>query len=552
MIIGVREPIPGMVYPPVERLRRYVEAGELALSTLPEAIIESCAKNAARVAIATEAGDVTYAELDDITDRFASALSRLGLATHDRVLFQAANSLELAYAVVGVLKAGLIPVCTQPAHREQEIGYIGCHVNARVHIVQGDDPKFDLEAFALRVRPHIPTIRHVVSIRGEPREGVLRFEDLIATERQPLAHERVRAVPRDPFQAGVFQLSGGTTGVPKVIPRTQNDYLLNATRTIEWLGFRADDVMFMPMPMIHNAAMVCFFLPSLLVGSTYCIPSDMTAAAWGRLFRAKRPTFIGLIRALLPRFDEMIERGHADIASVRKCWAPDCSHVVREKYGLMGYAMFGMGEGMCMNTHETDPEEARDWTVGRPMSPCDEVRLLESGGEREAAPGEPGEFSCRGPTTIAGYFNAPERNAEAFTADGFYKSGDVMVRREIAGKIYYAFAGRIKDVVNRGAEKINCEEVESGVSTHPAVVACAAVAMPDPVMGERLCAYLVLHAGASAPTVVELGRHLEGFGMAKFKWPERIEVTPALPLTKVGKLDKSALRADIQAKLQAR
>jgi non-ribosomal peptide synthetase component E (peptide arylation enzyme) len=165
---------------------------------------------------------------------------------------------------------------------------------------------------------------------------------------------------------------------------------------------------------------------------------------------------------------------------------------------------------------------------------------------------EIGELECRGPYTLSGYYNAPDRNVEAFTADGFYKTGDLLVKRQIGGNVYYAFAGRTKDVVDRGTEKINCEEVENAVSTHGAVSGCAVIGMPDPVLGERVCAYVVIRSGHGAPDVPALAAHLEGLGMAKFKWPERVEVIEALPLTKVGKLDKAALRSDIIEKLGAK
>lgn len=542
----VQQPIPGVIYPPPERLKSYVEAGELRETTLVEALMDSFGRNASRIALTLPEGDVSYAELDSQTDRFAAALIRLGLRPLDRVLFQSGNSGELIIAVLACLKAGLIPVCTLPAHREREIEYLGCHAEARAHIVQADDPKFDLPAFAVKMKASIPTMRHVISIRGEAREGVLCAEDLMAAESVESARAAVRAVPRDPYQVAIFQLSGGTTGLPKMIPRMQNDYLLNAEYSIEMMGFGPDDVLFMPMPMIHNAAMICFWLPSLLAGSTFAVPADMSSEAWGRLFTAKKPTFIGLIRALLPRLDAMLEQGLGNLDHVRGAWAPDASLLIREKYSLIAQPMFGMSEGLNMYCRRNDPEEARDWTVGQPVSPMDEVRLVEPGGTREVAIGEVGEFTCRGPYTLNGYYNAPERNQDAFTADGFYRSGDLMVQKMIAGKLYYAFAGRTKDSISRGHEKINCEDVEGGVSTHPAVAGCAVVGMPDPVLGERVCVYLVLRRGAIAPTVAELGRHLELHGFAKFKWPERIELIPELPLTKVGKLDKAVLRDAIR------
>jgi len=549
-LIGVREPLPGIVYPPSDRLQTYVESGELPTTGLIEELIRSFRRNAERPALCTPDGVVSYAELDGLTDRFASALVRLGLKPLDRVLFQSGNSPELVIALIGCLKAGLIPTCTLAAHREREIGYLGRHVDARAHIVQDDDPKFDLVNFAQSMAAEIPTIRNIISMRGERREGVVRLEDLIADEDEQTARDVVDAVPRDAFQVAIFQLSGGTTGVPKVIPRMQNDYLLNATLTADILGYRSDDIMFMPMPIIHNACMICFLMPTLLFGGAFVIAADMTPGAWAAAFRRTPPTFVGLIRALIPRLEEALTLEGSALEGIRAFWSPDGARLLRSKYSKPAYAMFGMSEGMNMYCRAGDPDEALDWTVGRPMSRMDEVRLVEPGTDHEIADGEIGEMICRGPYTLSGYYNSPERNSEAFTPDGFYKPGDLMVRKLIEGRYYYAFAGRTKDVVDRGAEKINCEEVETAVSTHPAIAGCAVVGMPDPVLGERICAYVEVRGAANPPSVAEMQAHLTGIGLAKFKWPERIEVIDALPLTKVGKLDKAVLRTKIAETLE--
>ncbi|WP_313802509.1 AMP-binding protein [Sphingobium sp.] len=551
-MIGVREPLPGVVYCPQDRLEAYVAAGNLPTTGIIDELIASFAANADRPCLATADRVMTYAEVDEASDRFAGALIDLGLKPYERVLFQLHNSPEEVIAIIGCMKAGLIPTCTLPAHREAEIGYIGRHVDARAHIVQGDEAKCDLIDFATRMaRDEVPTIRRIISVRGQPTEGVPRLEDLIADQDPAEAKRKVAEVPRDPYQVAIFQLSGGTTGVPKVIPRMQNDYLLNARLTAQTLDYRADDVMFMQMPIIHNAAMICCLMPMLITGGCYTISRDMKVESWAEVARAHPPTVVAIIRALVPRLEGMIELAPGAIDRVRFFWTPDSAKLLREKYRKPAYNMFGMSEGMNLYCREGDPDEALDWTVGRPMSPVDEIRLVKPGTLEPAEPGEIGEMQARGPYTLSGYYNAPERNRDAFTPDGFYKPGDLLETRVIDGTMYYAFAGRTKDVVDRGAEKINCEEVEHAVMSHPAVASCAVVGMPDPVLGERVCAYVTLRGGFDKPEVPEMQEHLQGIGMAKFKWPERIEAIDDLPTTKIGKLDKAALRKDITERLAA-
>lgn len=548
-MIGVRNPIEGVVYSPQDRLKAYVAGGHLPTTGLIEELITSLSRNSDRPCLATAEQVLTYAEVDEASDRFAGALIDLGFRPLERAMFQMFNSVDLVIAILGCMKAGLIPTCTLPAHREAEVGYIGQHVEAALHLVHGNDPKFDLVGFAQRMNEKIPSVRHIIAAGCEPDAGVLRMGDLIASQDPVEAKRKVDKVDRDPFQVAIFQLSGGTTGVPKVIPRMQNDYLLNAKLTAATLGYQADDIMFMQMPIIHNAAMICILMPALLTGACYTIARDMRVESWAAVARTMPPTIVAVIRALLPRLEGMIELSPAALDKVRFFWTPDSAGVLREKYGKPAYNMFGMSEGLNMYCRPGDPEDALNWTVGRPLSPADEALLVRPGTREPVAPGEIGELLARGPYTLSGYYKAPQRNAEAFTDDGFYKPGDLLEMRIVNGLTFYAFAGRTKDVVDRGAEKINCEEVEHVVITHPAVSSCAVVGMPDPVLGERVCAYVTVREGFRKPEVPEMQTHLKAVGLAKFKWPERIEQIDDLPVTKVGKLDKAALRKDIAEKM---
>jgi non-ribosomal peptide synthetase component E (peptide arylation enzyme) len=184
-------------------------------------------------------------------------------------------------------------------------------------------------------------------------------------------------------------------------------------------------------------------------------------------------------------------------------------------------------------------------TQGRPLSPADEIIIV--GPDDQPVPdGEAGELLTRGPYTIRGYYRADAHNAKAFTADGFYRTGDI-VRRDEGGNLLVE--GRAKDLINRGGEKISAEEVENLLLGHPAVREAAAVAMPHPVLGEQTCAYLVLRPGESLD-LAALCAYLEERRVARFKWPERLEILDVLPVTNVGKVDKKKLRDDIAAKLK--
>jgi non-ribosomal peptide synthetase component E (peptide arylation enzyme) len=192
-----------------------------------------------------------------------------------------------------------------------------------------------------------------------------------------------------------------------------------------------------------------------------------------------------------------------------------------------------------------DPAESRRLTVGHPISPLDEVRILEFGGETPVGAGESGELCARGPYTLRGYLSAPERNAEAFTSDGFYRTGDLVSAREIDGRVRYVFEGRAKDLVMRGGEKINSAEIEGLALQMPGVRYAGLIPIPDARLGERACLCVELEPGATPIGLDALRSFFEQHGVAKFKWPERIEHFAELPRTAVGKIDKRRLRGSV-------
>jgi 2,3-dihydroxybenzoate-AMP ligase len=197
---------------------------------------------------------------------------------------------------------------------------------------------------------------------------------------------------------------------------------------------------------------------------------------------------------------------------------------------------FGMSEGLLMFVRLDDPDEVRLETVGRPVSPDDEVKLLDDE-DNEVPVGEVGELCCRGPYTLRGYFGVPEYNQRVFTTDGFYRSGDLLVKRASGN---YVVEGRKKDLINRGGEKISAEEIENLILSHPAVKNVACVAIPDAAMGERMCACIMLRDGMSM-SLEGLRTFLFSKEIAKFKLPEQLEIFSEFPLSNFGKVSKKKL-----------
>lgn len=551
-IVGVQSALPGVVYPPVAELARYVAAGALTHETLAGALRESCSKNAERIALCGPAGDITYRALDELTDRLAAGLLQLGLKPHERVVFQLGNSNELVLGFIACLKAAIIPVCTLAAHREHEISYLARHSSARMQFVAGDDAKFDDVAFARQMQDKVESLQWILQARGDARDGAVSLNGLIDSVSLEDARKLLAELVLDPFQVAVFQLSGGTTGVPKIIPRFNNEYLYNMRCVAAVNGYTADDTLFMPLPMMHNLNMGCCLGPFLLTGGRVTIARDLGLDSLVELFNGYKPTWAVLGGPILEKLRPAIEQNRISFASLRGINSSNNAARTRKITGAPVWHIFGMTEGVIMYTRKGDPQEVIDTMVGRPVSSLDQVRLFEVGTEVEIMqPGVEGECAFAGPYTIHGYFDAPDRDREAFTSDGFYRSGDLMSFHDIDGVRHYKFCGRTKDVVDRGGEKINSGEIELMLAGHPDVATVAVVGMPDPVYRERVCAFLILKSGAQTPTVKSIGAFLEQSGVAKFKWPERIEVVKEFPMTGSGKLSKPQLRKTITDMLEA-
>jgi len=541
----------GVVYPPSEEIERYMALGALTEETLISALMQSFARHAERVALRNSSGDITYGELDEITNRVAASLQDLGLRPLDRVLFQMANSSELLISIISCFKAGLIPVCTLVSHREAEIGYLVGHVKAAAIFGDGDS-KFDFIAFASKLREQHPTLREIIVGRGSAPEGVLSLEKLIYASCADDARVRVQKLVEqlDPFQVVIFQLSGGTTGVPKAIPRMQSEYLYNMRAVFSWSKRVPDETVFCAGPLVHNAGMVCHWGPALLHGGSVVTDRDLSVEGLRRIFEKFRPTWLFLMRPVLVRLQEALKDAPMNLSYVTAIVSSSHAQFVREELGLPGYNFFGMAEGLIMATRKGDGDETIFQSVGLPVSPFDETRLYRPGTTEPIAEGEVGELVCKGPYTLHGYYDAVERNVEAFV-DGFYRTGDLFSLRMLDGQASYVFEGRIKDVINRAGEKINCDEVERALRTYPGLVDIAIVAMPDDLYIERGCAFICMEKGREPPTLASIGAHLEQRGLAKYKWPERLEIVVSLPTTKSGKVSKPLLREKIKAVLQA-
>jgi len=531
--------------------RRYRERGYWAGIALGDALERSFTANADRLAVVDGERRLTYRELGRLVERLALHLGERGIARGARVVFQLPNVLEFVVAYVACLRVGAIPLTCLPAHRHTEIGYLARFTDATAWLIPSDFRGFDYIAMAEELCHSLPALRHVLVVGDRAASGMTRLGDLLADpiERR-VAPETLAELRPQPSDVAVFQLSGGTTGLPKVIPRTHDDYLYNSRVFAEAAAFDRDSVLLVSVPIAHNFPLACPGVQgALLLGArTILAPSPDPETVFA-LVERERVTWIPAVPATVIGWLNAPARSKFDLTSIRTLAVggsrlnPEPARAVLATFGPVLSQVFGMAEGLLCSTRHGDPEEVVIETQGRPVSPHDEIRVVDDEG-RDVGPGGLGELLCRGPYTIRGYYRTAEHNRTAFTEDGFYRTGD-MVRRHTSGNL--VVEGRRKDLINRGGEKISAEEIENLLLSHPAVLNVAVVAMPDPVLGERACAYVIPRPG-ERPTLADLTRFLaEDKRIARFKLPERLELRERLPTTAVGKISKKDLRDEITA-----
>jgi 2,3-dihydroxybenzoate-AMP ligase len=354
-----------------------------------------------------------------------------------------------------------------------------------------------------------------------------------------------------PSDVAFLQLSGGSTGLSKLIPRTHDDYIYSFRASNDICGISRDSVYLAVLPVAHNFTMSSPGTFGLLhAGGTVVLspmPSPNVAFA---LIARYRVTITAVVPPLALLWIEAAEHPHPDLSSLRVLQvggaklAIEVARRVQPALGCRLQQVFGMAEGLVNYTRLDDPESIVTETQGRPISPDDEVRIVDDQ-DNPVPDGTPGHLLTRGPYTIRAYHNAPEANSRAFTADGFYRTGDVVERRPDG---YLVVHGRAVDHINRGGEKISAEEIEGHLLAHPGVHDAVVVAIADEHLGERSCAFVV--SRGQQPSVSDIRRWMRERGIAAFKVPDRIIFVDHFPETGVGKISRKELRVALRAQLR--
>jgi 2,3-dihydroxybenzoate-AMP ligase len=540
----------GFVPFPPEYAARYREQGYWRDQTLAREFATVFQKFAGRTALIDGERTYSYADIDRLSENLALNLLELGLRPLDRVVPTLPNVAEFVVLYFALQKLGAIPIAALVTHRFGEINQFVQLSQARCCVYPASSGDFQFGPMIERVQAANPClqIRLVLGVAGPGEHSLLDLIEKPATlPRSALAE--LQFEPTDPC---IFQLSGGTTGIPKLIPRTHNDYAYNSKVASEVAGVDGDSVLLLVLPIAHNLPLACPGIQGFMFnGGKVVLHGNTKPEQMFALIQKHQVTHIKVVPALLIRLINDPAIANFNLDSVRQIQSggqrmqPEVRLRTRQLFrNAFVQENFGMSEGLLMFVRPGDSDEVQLETCGRPVCADDEVRLIDDEGA-DVPEGEVGELACRGPYTLRGYYGVPEYNARQFTADGFYRSGDLM-RRHPSGN--YVVEGRKKDLINRGGEKISAEEVENLILMHPGVQNVACVPMPDAAMGEKMCACVIARPGANL-TLADLVGFLQTKEIARFKLPERLEVLPDFPVSTFGKVSKKALGELVAARL---
>lgn len=536
---------------PSDLAERYRRRGYWTGQPLTEMLERQAATYPDAVAIVCTERHLTYAELHLRSDRLALRLHKQGLRSHDKALVQLPNVAEFYITFFALLKIGVVPVNALFSHQRLELKQYAEIIEPALLIASRSHVLFEDDVFLDTLQRAQPSLRHVLLLDDDSDARDLAG----ACEqdwRDPHAFDVIGGAPQDlpasakptaPDEVAFFQLSGGSTGTPKLIPRTHDDYYYSVRASAEICDLGPETRYLCALPAGHNYPLSS---PGALgvfhAGGTVVLAPNPEPQTCFDLIERHRVTMAALVPSALLLWLEAARNRKPAIASLQlvqvggAMLAEATARRIHPELGCQLQQVFGMAEGLVNYTRLDDDEALICTTQGLAISPDDEVRVLDDDGV-SVPPGTPGHLTTRGPYTFRGYYRSPDHNAAAFDAEGFYRSGDIVVQRANG---YLQVVGRAKDQINRGGEKVAAEEIERLLIRHPAVRDAALVAFADERLGEKSCAFVVL----DDPEVraVTLRRHLREVGVADYKLPDRVETIAQMPLTAVGKIDKRALR----------
>lgn len=495
---------------------------------------------------------MTYGQAREKADRAALGLIQLGIQPTDRVLIQLPNWNEFVVAYFACQKVGAIPVLLIERYRPFEIDRLAKITGAAAWIVPKQTHKVDFVPIIDDVLKNHPEIKNVITVRGKmDRTGFASLEDLVEENHRTPDHLSLLAKHKpNPLQVAHMGPTGGTTGAPKIVPRTHNSLACGVEFCSMSWDQHCQDTTMIAGPVGHDLSFTKGLLGSVITQGKLVFQESTDNAEICKTIEREKVTAIVWVPTLAQRLLQYEDVDRFDLSSLKKMHSgggashPEMVKEIMDRFRMCFYNGYGGTEGMTCITRSVDDYETICCTVGRPTFPHDIYKVVDLEGN-QLPPNTIGELLVKGPCVFSGYYKNPEENAKVFDRDGFFRTGDLA---KIDEKGYITLTGRSKEMINRGGESISATEIEKLINRHPDVAVVAVIPMPDPLMGERACAYIQTRPETTL-SFEDVIAFLKLQNAAVLQLPERIEFVESMPFTKADKLDKQALREDIEKKL---
>lgn len=556
-----------MILDTAERIKYYTERGFWGETTLLDIFKQHVRNYKGRVCIVDPPNKeelvglkperLSYEELDRIVDTVATNLIEKGIQKDDIIIVQLPNIWELAMAYLAIARAGAVisPMAVQ--WRSRELEYIIETTNAKMYISTDNFRNFNYLKMAEEVQPKYPGLRHVVSLK--------EFREMAKGKIDEAKLQKVKPTANDVF---TICWTSGTEADPKGCPLTHNNWIAQGWLIIP-AGCLEGDIQLCVAPLVNMSALGVNYVTWIIRGGTFVIHHPFDGELAIRQIMAEKVNYVLLVPAVLnmivkhPRVEEF------DLSSIRSIVtgsAPPSLWSLQEfrrRWNIEVLNMWGQNEGTFFGSVDDVPKELEKrvdvlpwWGKKGVKWPSEQIskwvgavqtKIVEPDTKKELSQvGEVGHLLYKGPNVISGYFNQPEMTKRAFDEEQYLYTGDLF---EIRENNYVKFFDRLKDIIIRGGFNISAQEIENMVQGHPDILDVAAVSMPDPVMGEKVCIYVVPRAGKTV-TLESIVSFMKDKGIALYKLPERMEVVKEIPRTPVGKIVKTELRKDILRKLK--
>jgi non-ribosomal peptide synthetase component E (peptide arylation enzyme) len=518
---------------------RYRKSGHWGTETFYSILAARASAHSDRVAIVDRGRRVTYAELRTRVDRVTAGFAALGIGSRDVVTIQLPNWAEFAYVFFALERLGAVANQIGPDFRSREVDYILRFSESRAFVCPESFKGFDYVKMIGELRPGLLDLK-AVCVLGSPDGGAAaRLVSLDALVENPAAVPPPGAGQQaDDVMRMAF--TSGTTGNPKGVIHSHNTTLSTCRTLNADMRVTADEVFLIYLPLGLNWGYLTL-VQAVMSGARAVLLDQFGARAALELIQRERVTYIPTAPASIIAMLNEPDLGRYDLTSLRVVITGGAScpiETIRDFRARMhGHLieLYGMLEtGFHTYTRLDDDPEAVTGTVGTVSSGLG-LRLIDESG-RDVAAGAEGEIAARGTSVHLGYHKNPAANAELFTADGWFRTGDL---GQFDGADNVKIVGRLKEMINRGGKKFFPREIEEILYTHPKILHAAIVGVPDPRLGERNCLCVVPRPGQTL-TLDEVVGYLRD-GVATYKLPETIELFDELPFTPTGKIQRHVL-----------